>query len=111
MELITFDDVCVISRPTGKVTEYDEPIMDTIYNDSCLYQEAGRSYSAKFISLSPIVFLPTNDVLVEINDVVDLVTENGRKRVGVIDNVRDIILTKPIVRKLTRIELKQTKKD
>lgn len=106
MELIDFKDTCTIVRETGEVDEYDNPITETVYEGPCLYEEGGNSYPDRIVVRSPLVFLPTNDVLIEIDDIISVTTFKGREINGVAENVRDISMKmKPM--NITRIELKR----
>lgn len=108
MDLIDFKDSCVISRETGEYDNYDNPVTETIYEGPCLYEEGGLSYSNRIIVRNPLLFLPTNDVLIYINDVVEVTTFRGRVIKSLVENVRDIAMKmKPI--QVTRIELKQAR--
>ena len=101
--MIEFKDKCKITRATGKTDKYDEPIVEVIYEGVCLYEEGGASTS-NIITLNPLLFLPTN-VLVEINDIVEIITSFGRKRNSLVRTARDI-RTREL--SMTRLELKQT---
>jgi hypothetical protein len=102
--MIEFKDKCKITRATGKVDKHDELIVEVIYEGACLYEEGGASAS-RLITLNPLLFLPTNKVLVETNDIVDIVTSFGRKRNSLVRIARDI-RTREL--SITRLELKQT---
>lgn len=112
MNLITFNDHCVITRAkkdvNGRVIydDFDEPQFDEIYNAACSYQAGGQT-SFSVVARKDQVYLPSNDVLVMSGDVVDIVTARGRNRYGIVDTVRDIEM--PITHELlTKIEIKQS---
>lgn len=107
MRIIDFRDSCIISRPTGEKDEWDNPVNSTIYAGKCLYAEGETGYSRSIITRTPTVYLPSNDVLVNINDAISITTEQGRTIESVAEIVRDINLPWRAGIKCTRIELKQ----
>ena len=107
MQLISFRDTCVIERGTGTRDEWDNPVRTTIYAGECLYEEAGTGYSRSIITRAPSVYLPSNDVMVMINDHVTINTEQGRVLEGNVESVRDINLPWRANIRCTKIELKQ----
>ena len=108
MQEIRFDDKCKITRSTGKYNEYDEPITELVYEGACKYQEGGVSAS-RFITLYPLLFLP-EIVMTDTNDIVEIVTNTGRKRKSLVNIARDIPMTKVPIN-ITRVELKQATAD
>lgn len=111
MELIKFKDKCVITRSkfdeSGKriYNEYDEPIMEPVYEGVCSYQAGGQT-SLSIVVRNDQVYLPSNDVMIYTGDEIDIETARGRKRHGVVNTARDIEL--PLTREvLTKIEIKQ----
>ena len=107
MQFIGFRDTCVISRETGEKDEWDNPIRTTVYNGECLYEEGGTGYSRSIITRAPTIFLPENDVLIQINDAVTVVTEMGREIKAIARIVRDVNMPWRTNIRVTRIELKQ----
>ena len=108
MKIIDFRDTCLITRETGERDEWDNELdPQVIYSGPCLYQEAGTGYSRSIITRNPTVFIPGNDVMVFINDVVSISTEQGREINAIAETVRDINLPWQANIKCTRIELKQ----
>lgn len=110
MNLIKFEDKCVITRDSGgvKVDEFDNPInVKEIYNDKCRYQQGVQAYMGISVRNS-LVFIP-NRVKVEENDIVVVyVKEDAVKMQGVVTNPRYVEL--PLTgEKVTRIELSQVK--
>ena len=101
-----FRDKCVIERPTDKYDEWDNQIVETIYEGECHYEEGGQSNVNRMVIRNPLLFLPSNKVLVNINDSVSVETLAGRKITSVVEAVRDIRFIF-IERETTRIELKQ----
>ncbi len=111
MDLITFKDKCTITRAkldeNGRPVydEYDEPIVEEIYNGKCSYQAGGQT-SLSIVVRNDQVYLPSNDVMVYAGDVIDVVTARGRNRHGVVNTARDIEM--PLTHELlTKIEIKQ----
>lgn len=104
MEL-EFKDSCTITRESGKYDDWDNPIGEVIYEGECMFQQGGQT-SHSIITRNDKVYLPSNDVIIEANDVIDVVTARGRKRHGVVNLARDIEMqiTKEL---LTEIEIKQ----
>lgn len=105
MRLIRFKDRCEVLRDTGEYDEYDNPVRETIYEGVCNYQEGGVS-SNGIIIRNPTVYLPSNDVLIYINDIVRITTETGREINSAAESVRDVRFNGMSV-KMTKIELKQ----
>lgn len=105
--MIEFTDVCKITRETGEYDSHDNAIRSVVYEGNCLYEEGGASVS-RLITLYPILFLPNNNVQVEINDKVEITTRTGRKREALVNIVRDIHFTTQSALNVTRVELKQT---
>ena len=112
MDLITFKDLCVITRSVldenGRPVydEYDEPMVEQVYDGKCSFQAGGQT-SLSIVTSNDKVYLPSNDVMIYAGDVIDVVTARGRKRHGVVYNQpRDIEL--PLTHELlTKIEIKQ----
>lgn len=107
MKFIDFRDHCVISRLTGVKDEWDNLARTTIYSGECLYEEGGTGYSRSIVTRNPTVYLPDNDVLVQINDKISVTTEKGREIEAIVESVRDINMPWRAEVKMTRIELKQ----
>lgn len=111
MRFIGFRDTCVISRYTGEKDEWDNEIKEVIYDGPCLYEEGGTGYSRSFITRNPLLFLPKNDVVININDSVSITTEKGRAITSIVEIVRDVNLPWSAQIEATRIELKQSHGD
>jgi hypothetical protein len=111
MELIKFEDSCVITRATGIKDEWDDERYETIYSGVCNYQEGGQSATEPLVCVG-VLYLPQNDVLIKRNDVVTVVKGNkGRRIKGVVNTTpRDIRM--PLSGdELTKVEVKQAKGD
>lgn len=111
MELIKFKDKCIITRSQHDengnpiYNEYDEPIMETVYEGDCSFQAGGQT-SLSIVVRNDQVYLPSNDVMIYAGDVIDIETARGRKRHGVVSTARDIEM--PLTHGLlTKIEIKQ----
>lgn len=108
MNLIKFNDNCTISRETGEVDEWGDPVVGTVYEGPCLYQEGGAGFTWSMVTrTSPCVYLPSRSVQVDVNDSVAITTAFGRVFASVSKVVRDIRL-KHFGLDVTKIELKQT---
>lgn len=107
MQLISFNDTCKISRKTGKKDEYGNFIEDIIYEGPCVYQEGGQMVTAGMVTLNPVLYLPINDAIIEINDSVEVNTESGRLIKSLAKVVRDVRMRAKKHLDITRIELKQ----
>lgn len=103
---MVFRDTCIITRPTDKYDEFDNQIFIQIHGGLCHYEEGGQSNVNRMIIRNPLIFLPTNQVFVNINDSIMVVTFAGREITGIVKSVRDISFTL-MEREATRIELKQ----
>lgn len=107
--LIQYNDSCEIFRLTGTYDEWDNPLVDTVYTGSCLYEEkTSTSYPSGVVTRTPLLFIPQGDYTVEINDSVQVTTQNGRSENAVVRLVRDINIAGM---KCVRIELKQSQGD
>ena len=108
MQLIRFEDTCVVKRNVGEYDEYDNPIQEVVYKGECCYQEGGYTNTQRMFMRNPIVFLPEVSVLVNANDVVEIKTKFGRTLSAVVNVSREVEM--PITRqRVTRLELKQAK--
>lgn len=107
MQLVEFRDTCIIRRSTGTRDEWDNAVKDLIYEGDCLYEEGGTGYAGTMTIKAPTVFLPSNDIQIDINDAIEIVTEQGRTIEAIVEVVRDVNLPWRSNIKCTRIELKQ----
>ena len=106
MQFIQFRDTCTIERKTGRRDEFGNDLKDMVYNGPCNYQEGGQ-VSFGIITRNPTMYLPSNDVIIEINDSVSVTTETGRNIKSLVRVVRDVRLRTMRHLDVTRIELKQ----
>lgn len=105
-----FRDKCVIMRDTGAYDEYGNALVETIYEGECHYEKGGQSNVNRMIILNPMIFLPSNNVLVKVNDAVRIETFFPRVITGIVESVRDIRFTL-MERETTRIELNQASEE
>ena len=106
MQFIEFRDTCTISRNTGKKDGYGNYLKDVVYEGPCNYQEGGQ-VSFGIITRNPTMYLPSNNVIIEINDSVTVNTEAGRVIKSLVRVARDVRLRTMKRLDVTRIELKQ----
>lgn len=106
MQFIEFRDTCTISRKTGKRDEFGNDLKVTVYEGPCNYQEGGH-ISYRIITRNPTLYLPSNGVIIEINDSVTINTEAGRSITSLVRVARDVRLRIMKHIDVTRIELKQ----
>lgn len=105
MELIKFDDACIISRVTGIDECYSE-ITKTVYNDCCNYQQGVQTY-AGISQRNSLVFLP-GDVRIRENDLAIVTESNGVKHECKVKTVRNVKL--PLIgTRYTRLEMEYDK--
>lgn len=107
MQLIKFTDSCKISRNTSGKDDYGNFVKSVVYEGPCSYQEGGQTVSYRIITRNPTLYLPSNDVIVEINDSVEVKTEAGRTINSLVEVVRDVRMRAMRHLDVTRIELKQ----
>ena len=108
MKASLYKHSCVISRSNGWDENGDETFTD-LYSGSCLYQAKFNAIIAGgLVQSSPVCFLPSNDILFDINDKVVITVEKGRVITAFIETVRD--LSGGNVNG-TRLELKQARDD
>lgn len=107
MQFIEFRDTCKILRNTGKKDNYGNYTKSVVYQGPCSYQEGGQTLSYRILTRNPTLYLPSNDVIVEINDSVEVYTEAGRVIQSLVQVARDVRLREMRHLDVTRIELKQ----
>lgn len=107
MQFVEFRDTCKISRNTGAKDEYGNFVKSVVYDGPCSYQEGGQTLSYRIITRNPTLYIPSNEVIIEINDSVEVNTESGRVVKSLVEVVRDIRLRMMKHLDVTRIELKQ----
>lgn len=89
MKLIKFEDSCKVLRPSGEYDEWDNPISEAIYDGACNYQKGGQT-SLSIVTRNDVVYLPSNDVEVKENDIVEGFSVKYREFKGVVKVARDI---------------------
>lgn len=105
MSDLSYPDKCIITRGTGEVDEFDNLIVEEIYNGICDFQPGGQT-SLSVLTHNDVVYLPKAIMVME-NDIITVTTKLGRKREGVVKLANDIglDLTGEYV---TEIEIKQS---
>lgn len=111
MSDLSYRDHCRITRAcTGAdgrpiYDEYSEPKIKEIYNEKCDFQGGGQT-ALSIVVHNDVVYLPCH-VMVEENDMIEVTTQLGRKRKGIVGNINDLglDLTGDWV---TEIEIKQS---
>lgn len=105
MELIKFDDTCIISRANG----YDEDGGETtveIHRGSCNYQQGVQTYQG-LSQRNSLVMLP-GDVRIRQNDLAIVTESNGVKHECQVKTVRNVKM--PLTgKRLTRLEMEYDK--
>lgn len=93
-DYLSYNDWCKIKRNAlddegnSIYDEWDNPLMEDIYDDCCDFQGGGQT-ALSIVSHRDTVYIPKH-VLVEVNDVIEVTTQYGRKRKGVVGNVNDL---------------------
>lgn len=104
MELIKFDDSCIIERKGGN-DKYDNPIVEVIFEGGCLYQE-DSTFTAQGMVVNRASLFIKGEVGAKINDFVNIRTKQIDEIATVVEDVD--ILTLPITgNTITRLSLKQ----
>lgn len=105
MLITEFKDKYVIRRMTGEKDEFENEVSVVVDEGYCNYQKGGQT-AYSIATRDDVVYIPHNDILFYENDVVEVVTQSGRKESGVVKIPRDIRLSQTGVR-VTKLELKQ----
>lgn len=105
MSNLSYPDKCIITRDTGEVDEFDNLIVEEIYNGICDFQPGGQT-SLSVLTHNDVVYLPKAMMVME-NDIIAVTTKLGRKREGVVKLANDLglDLTGEYV---TEVEIKQS---
>lgn len=105
MSELSYRDHCRITRSTGEYDAWDNPMLDEIYDGVCDFQPGGQT-SLSIISHNDVVYLPKAVMVME-NDIIDVTTNLGRKRSGIVKLANDLglDLTGDWI---TEIEIKQS---
>lgn len=78
--MIEFYDSCLIRRSAGDTDDEGNEIFTDLYSGECLLQLDGNSrYNGYYFEHEPILFIPVNNVMLEVNDFIEVTTFNGRK--------------------------------
>ncbi len=80
MNVFEYPDKCKVRRSDGEVDENGYEIDTDVYTGDCLLELGGDSKFDGFqFEHEPMVFIPINNVMFEINDKVEITKWNGRK--------------------------------
>lgn len=100
MDLITFDDKCVIS--TTRINEYEEEELTSVYEGKCRYQQGVQTYQG-ISQRNSVVFIPSDEKIKE-GYVASVTESNGIVHEGRVKTVRHIKMPLTYERQ-TRVEL------
>lgn len=95
MSMLSFPDKCVITREQNGYDEYDEPLApEVIYDGECDYQPGEQTRGMIAVRTNDKVYIPglirtANGDMISNGDKIEVVTESGRKRSGIIDEAED----------------------
>ena len=93
--MLSYPDHCTILRPTGERDEYDNEIVTTLYDDECDFQPGEQTRGMIAVRTSDKIYIPglirtADGDMISNGDVVDWVTESGRKFHGIVDEANDV---------------------
>lgn len=78
--MIEYYDICTIKRSAGETDEEGNEVFTDLYSGECLLQLDGQSrYNGFYFEHEPLLFIPVNDVMFKINDMVEVTTFAGRE--------------------------------
>ena len=78
--MVEYSDSCVISRSAGEVDSNGIEVLTPVHSGKCLLEISGQTrYDGFQFEHEPVLFIPVNNVLFEINDRVVVTTWNGRE--------------------------------
>ncbi len=100
MDLIKFDDHCVIS--TSLINEYEAEELTNVYEGKCRYQQGVQTYQG-ISQRNSVVFIPSDEKIKE-GYVASVTESNGLVHEGRVKTVRHIQMPLTYER-LTRVEL------
>ncbi len=101
MELIRFEDSCVISRADGYDEDGGEALKE-VYSDRCSYQQGVQTYR-EWRQRNSVVILP-GDVRIRENDLAIVTQGNGVRKECRVKTVRNVKM--PITgERFTRLEM------
>lgn len=105
MSGLSYRDHCIITRPTGEADRFDNLVSEEIYNGRCDFQP-GRQTDLPIITHNDVVLLPKHVMVLE-NDSIEVKTQFGRIRKGIVKLANDLGLdmTGDCI---TEIEIKQS---
>lgn len=85
MSDLSYNDRCVITRPTGEEDECNNPLLQDIYNGECDFQPGGQQ-SGSIMIFTDKVYI-NGVVKARSNDLIDITPQYGIGRKGVIEYV------------------------
>ncbi|MEG0629928.1 MAG: hypothetical protein RR459_03265 [Christensenellaceae bacterium] len=91
MEKFFYPHNCVISRDIGNSYADGDSIIEVLYTGICGYHPKGSASLVGGISFisAPNVILPVNHVVFNINDIVEITANKGRKITATIETLED----------------------
>jgi hypothetical protein len=102
MDLLKFEDTCIVSRVT-EIDAHDTEYTTDVYSGACAYQQGVQTYQG-ISQRNSVVFIP-GFVRIKENDTVRVVAVCGVAKEGKVNTVRNVQL--PLSNNaFTRIELK-----
>lgn len=96
MAMLSYPDHCKITREQNGYDEYDEPLAPkVIYDDVCDFRPGEQTCGMIAVRTNDKIYLPgiirtADGEMISNGDVIDWVTESGRKFHGVIDEANDV---------------------
>lgn len=94
--MLSYPDHCKITREQNGYDEYDEPLAPiVIYDGECDFQWGETTRGMITVRTSDKIYIPglvrtAEGEMISNGDVVDWVTESGRKFHGVVDEANDV---------------------
>lgn len=94
--MLDYPDHCKITREQNGYDEYDEPLAPkVIYDGECDFQPGEQTRGMIAVRTSDKIYIPglihtADGEMISNGDVVDWVTESGRKFHGVVDEANDV---------------------
>lgn len=88
-EDIFYPHTCEIKRSTGATNSDGDELFEMIYNGRCglqYHSNGDTSYQGYSYQTFPNLILPEHNILFEINDLVEVYTQNGRKQEFTVEN-------------------------
>lgn len=96
MAMLSYSDHCTITREQNGYDKYDELLAPkVIYDDVCDFQPGEQTRGMIAVRTSDKIYIPglvrtPDGEMISNGDVIDWVTESGRKFHGVVDEANDV---------------------